>query len=150
MSCKNSRDHSYIPFSRLPPHSIPHGRASKSRKLTFVQRHYFADKDPYIQRSGFPSSHVQMWELDNIEGRVLKNLCFRTVVLEKTLENPLDCKESKSVNRKGNQPWIFIGRTVAEALILWPPDEEPSHWKRPWCWERLKAKGEGGSRGWDG
>ena len=73
-----------------------------------------------------------------------KLLCWRR------LESPLDCKEIKPVSPKGNQPWIFIGRTVAEALILWPPDEEPSHWKRPWCWERLKAKGEGGSRGWDG
>ena len=79
--------------------------------------------------------------------------CFWTMVLEKTLESPLDCKQIKSLNPKGTQPWIFIGNTAAEAEvpILWPPDEKsPSHWKRPWCWERLKAGGEGDDRGWDG
>ena len=65
-----------------------------------------------------------MWELENKEGWALKNWCFWTVVLEKTFESPLDCKEIKSVNPKGNQPWIFTGRTDAEAEIpiLWPPD----------------------------
>ena len=77
---------------------------------------------------------------------------FWTVVLEKTLESPLDCKEIQSVHPKGNQPWIFIGRTDAEAetSILWPPDRPLIHWKRPWCWERLKAGGERDDRGWDG
>ena len=70
---------------------------------------------------GFPSSHVQMWELDHKEGWVVNNWCF-WIVLEKTLESPLDCKEIKAVNPKGNQPWIFIGRTDAEAPVLWPPD----------------------------
>ena len=70
----------------------------------------------------FFSSHVQMWELDNKKGRVLKNWCFWTAVLEKTLESLLDSKEIKPVNHKENQPWIFIGRTEAEAPILWPPD----------------------------
>ena len=72
----------------------------------------------------FSGSHVQMWELDHKEGRTLKNWCFWTVVLEKTLESPLDCKEIKTIDPKGNQPWIFIGKTVAaaEASILWPPD----------------------------
>ena len=70
----------------------------------------------------FSSSYVWMWELDYKESRALKNWCFWTVVLEKTLESPLDCKEVKPVNHKGNQSWIFIGRTDAEALILWPPD----------------------------
>ena len=72
----------------------------------------------------FLSSHVQMWELDRKKGWSLKNWCFRTVVLEKTLESPLDCKEIKPVNPKGNQSWTFIGRTTAEAEvpILWPPD----------------------------
>ena len=80
-----------------------------------------------------------------------KSWCFWTVVLEKTLESPLDWKEIKTVSSKGNQPWIFIGRTDAEVPIFWPPDEkEPSHWKRPWCWERLRAGGEGDVRGWDG
>ena len=70
-----------------------------------------------------------------------------------TLENPFVCKEIKSVNPKGNQPWIFTGRTdaEAEAPVLWPPDANSSlTGKRPWCWERLKAKGEEGDRGWDG
>ena len=72
----------------------------------------------------FSSSQVWMWELDHKEGWVLKNQCFWTKVLEKTLESPLDCKEIKPVNPKGNQPWVFIGRTddEAEALILCPPD----------------------------
>ena len=65
-----------------------------------------------------------MWELDCEEGGALKNWCFWTVVLEKTLTSPLDSKEIKPVNPKGNQPWIFIGKTDAEALVLWPPDEK--------------------------
>ena len=77
---------------------------------------------------------------------------FQIVVLEKTLESPLDCKEIKTVNPKGNKYWICIGRTDPEAeyQILWSPDAELTHWQRPWCWERLKAKGEGGDRGWNG
>ena len=88
------------------------------------QRHYFADKGLYGQSYGFSSSHVQMWKLDHKESWVLKNWCFWTVVLEKTLESPLDCKEIQPVHPKGDQPWIFIERTDAEAEIpiLWPPD----------------------------
>ena len=80
----------------------------------------------YNQNYGFSSSHVWMWELDHREGSVLKNWWFWTVVLGKTLESPLDCKEMKPVNTKGNQSWIFIGRTDAEAEtpIRWPPDEK--------------------------
>ena len=76
------------------------------------------------QKYGFSSSHVWMWELDHKEDWETKNWCFRTVVLEKTLDSPLDSKEIKPVNPKGNQPWIFIERTdtEAEAPILWPPD----------------------------
>ena len=87
-------------------------------------RHYFADKGPYSQSYGFSSSHVWMWELDHKEGWAPKNWCFWTVVLEKRLESPLDCKEIKPVHPKGNQSWIFTGRTdaEAEAPILWPPD----------------------------
>ena len=94
-----------------------------------------------------------MWELDFKEGEAPKNWCFLIVVLERTTESPLDSKESKPVNPKGNQPWIFIGKTDAEseALILWPPDTKNwLTWKRPWCWETLKAGGEGDDRGWDG
>ena len=79
------------------------------------QRHCFANKGPSSQRYGFSSSHIWMWELDHKEGRALKNWCFWTVVLEKTLESPLDYKKIKPVDPKGNQPWIFIGRTDAEA-----------------------------------
>ena len=77
-----------------------------------------------IQTTGFSISHVWMWELDHKESWVPKNWCLWTVVLEKTLKSPLDYKEIKPVNPKGCQPWIFIGRTVAEteAPILWPPD----------------------------
>ena len=88
------------------------------------QRHHFANKGPSSQSYGFSSNYVWMWDLDHKEGWVVKNWCLRTVVLEKTLESPLDCKEIKLVNPDGNQPWIFIGRTDAEAKapILWPPD----------------------------
>ena len=101
---------------------------------------------------GFSSSHVWMWELDHKEGWELKNWCFRTVVLEKTLESPLDGKEIKPVSPKGNQPLIFIGRTDAEAPIFWPPDvksqligKDPDGGK-DW---RSKAGEEGDDRGWD-
>ena len=90
-----------------------------------------------------------MWELDH-KGWALKNWCFWTTVLEKTLESPLDYKEIKPVNLKGNQSCLFIGRTDAEAetpvLTLATWYEELTHWKRPWCWERLKAGGEGDNR----
>ena len=88
------------------------------------QRHYFANKGPSSQSYGFPSSHVRMWELHYEESWALKNWCFWNMVLEKTLESLLNCKEIKPVNPKGNQSWIFIGRTDAEteASILWSPD----------------------------
>ena len=90
----------------------------------------------------FPSSHVQMWELDYKESWVLKNWCFQVVVLEKILESPLDNREIKPVNPKRNQPWTFIGRCwrwSSNTLATWC--EELTHWKRPWSWERVKAKG---------
>ena len=116
------------------------------------QRHYFANKGPSSQSFGFSSSHVWMWELDHKERWAPKNWCFWTVVLGKTLESPLDYKEIQTVHPKVNQSWIFIGRTDAEAemLILQPPwCKELAHWKRPWCWERLKVRREGNDRGWD-
>ena len=79
------------------------------------QRHYFANKGPSNQGYGFSSGHVWMWELDCEESWAPKNWCFWTVVLEKTLENPLDCKEIQQVNSKGDQPWVFIGRNDAKA-----------------------------------
>ena len=98
------------------------------------QRHYFANKGLSSQSYGFPSSHVWMWELNHKEGWAPKNWYFLTAVLEKTLESRLDCKEIKPVNPKGNQSWIVIGRTNAEAKtpILWPPDAKRWHiWKDP-------------------
>ena len=91
--------------------------------LNKQQRHHFANKGLSSQSYGFSSSHVQMWELDYKESWALKNWCFWSVVLEKTLERPLNCKEIQPVNPKGNQSWTFIGRTDAEAAtpILWPP-----------------------------
>ena len=88
------------------------------------QRHYFANKGPSGQGYGFSSGHVWMWELDCEESWEPKNWCFWTVVLEKTLESPLDCKEIQPVHPKGDQSWVFIGRTDAEAEtpVLWPPD----------------------------
>ena len=108
-------------------------------QLIKKQRHHSANKGPYCQNHGFSRSHVQMWELDHKEGWAPKNWCFWIVVLEKTLESPLDRKEIKSVNPKGNQPWIFIGRTDAEAPMLWPPYVN-IQLIRPWCWERLKER----------
>ena len=87
-------------------------------------RHYFINKCPYCQSYGFSSSPIWMCELDNKKGWSPKNRFLQTVVLEKTLESPLDCKEIQPVNPKGNRSWIVIGRTdaEAEAPILWPPD----------------------------
>ena len=88
-----------------------------------MQRHYFANKCPSSQGYGFSCGHVWMWELDCEESWALKKWCFWTVVLEKTLESPLDWKEIQPVHPKGNQSWVFIGRTdaKAETPILWPP-----------------------------
>ena len=92
--------------------------------LNKKQRHHFANKDLSSQSYGFSSGHVWLWELDRKESWALKNWCFWTVVLQKTLESPLDCKEIHPVHLKENQSWVFIGRTdaEAEAPILWPPD----------------------------
>ena len=122
----------------------------KPRQCIKRQRHFFADKGLYSQSYCFSSSHVWMWEMDHKEGWVPKNWCFWIVVLEKTLESPLDSKEIKPVNPKGNQPWIFTARTDAKV-------EAPTHGHliqransgRSCCWERLRA-GEGDDREWDG
>ena len=94
----------------------------QSRQHIKKQRHYFANKDPSSQGYGFSSSHVWMWELDYKESWVPKNWCFWTVVLEKTFESPLDCKEIQPVHPRGDQSWVFIGRIDIEIPILWPPD----------------------------
>ena len=94
---------------------------NQTRKQIIKQRHHFVNKVPSSQGYGFSSSHVWLWELDHKESWVLKNWCFWTVVLEKTLENPLDCKEVESAHPIGDQSWVFIGRTDVESQtpILW-------------------------------
>ena len=109
------------------------GKKLWPRQPVKKQRHYFANKGLSSQSYGFSSSHVWMWELDNRESWVLKNWCFWTLVLVKTLKSPLDCKEIKLVNPKGNQSWIFIGRTDAEAgtPVFWPDMNTWLIWKDP-------------------
>ena len=117
------------------------------------QRHYFVNKGPSSQGYGFSSSHVWMWELDHKESWAPKNWCFWTMELEKTLESPLDCKEIQPVHPKGNESWIFIGRTDAEAEtpILWPPDAKNwLIWKDPDAGKDWWLGVEGDDRGWDG
>ena len=91
-----------------------------------------------------------MWELDCEESWTRKNWWFWTVVLEKTLESPLDCEEVQLVHSKGDQSWVFIGRTDAKSCEVNSSCEELTYWKRPWCWEGLGAGGKGDNRGWDG
>ena len=127
------------------------------------QRHYFANKGPSSHGYGFSSGHVWMWELDCEESWVPKNWCFWTMVLEKTLESPLDCKEIQPVLPKGISPGCslkglmlklklqYFGHLMQrieceELTFQW----RSFHWKRPCCWERLKVGGEGNNRGWDG
>ena len=121
------------------------GSYDQPRQHIKKQRHYFTNKGPSSQGYGFSSGHVWMWELDYKESWVPKNWCFWTVVLEKTLESPLDCKEIQPVHPKTDQSWVFIG------CWSWnSKSEELTHLKRSGCWERLRAWGEGDNRGWDG
>ena len=123
-------------------------KTDKPRQSIKKQRYHLADKGLNTQSCGFSSIHVWMWEFDHKEVWVPKNWCFWTVVLEKILESPLACKEMKPVNPKGNQPWIFIGRTDAEAPILGPPDA-----KSQLIWMMLGKMGgkrRRGSREWIG
>ena len=122
----------------------------QSRQLIKKQRHYFSNKGSSSQSYGFFSSYVWMWELEYKESWALKNWCFWTAVLEKTLESPLDSKAIQPVHAKGNQSWIFIGRTDAEAetTILWPPDVK--NWligKDPDAREDWRQEVEGDNRG---
>ena len=107
---------------------------------------------PTSQRYDFSSNHEWMWELDYKESWAPKNWYFWTVVLEKTLKSPLDSKEIQPVHSKGDQSWVFIGRTDSEAKtpILWPPHVKSWLIGKDWCWEGLWAGGEGDDRGWDG
>ena len=107
----------------LPRSSLSPPAPNPSWQHIKKQRHYFADKCPSRQSYGFSSSLLWLWELDYKESSVLKNWCFWIVVLEKTLESPLDCKEIQPVHSEGDQPWDFFGRNdaEAEAPVLWPP-----------------------------
>ena len=119
--------------------------------LTHIQQKDF--KGPFSQSYGFFSSHVWMWELDHREGWVPKNWCFWIVVLEKTLESPLTSplEEIQPVHPKGNQFWIFIGKTDAEATILWPPDAKKQLIRKdPDAGKDWRQSGERGGREWDG
>ena len=126
------------------------------RQQITKQRHYFTNKGPFHQGYGISSNHVWMWELDYKESWVLKNWCFWTVVLEKRLESPLDCKEIQpSYVHPSNEHLglIFIGRTDIEAdtPVLWPPDGK--NWltrKDPDAGKDWRVGREGDDRGWDG
>ena len=125
----------------------------KPRQCVKKQTYYFLYKGLSSQSYGFSSSQIWMWVLDHKEGWELKNWYLQTVVLEKPLESSLDSREIKSVHPIGDQSWVFIGRTDVEAqasntLTIW--SEKLTHWKRPCCWEREKAGGEGDDRGQDG
>ena len=119
------------------------GRKAMTNLDSILKSRDIIDKGSSSQNYGFSHSHVWMWELDYKESWAPMNWCFSTVVLEKTFESPLDCKEIQPVHPKGNQSWIFIGRTDAEAEtpILWPPDMK--NWLtgkvpdigRDWRWE---------------
>ena len=123
----------------------------KPRQHIKKQKYYFADKGPSSQSYDFPSSQVWLWELDYKESWAPKSWCFWTVVLENTLKSPLEYKKIQPVNpRKSvlnihwkDWCWSWNSNTLATRC------EELTHWKRPWCWQRLKA-GEGDDRGWDG
>ena len=94
----------------------------KPRQCFKKQTHHFVNRGPYNQSCGFPNNHVWIWEFNHKEGWVLKNWCFWTLMLEKILDSSLDSKEFKPVTTKGNQAWIFTGKTDVEARIFWPYD----------------------------
>ena len=128
------------------------GNLWKPRQHIKKHRHHLVDKSLHNQIYVFSSSHVWMWELDHKEDWEPKNWCLPTVVLDKTLESPLNFKEIWAANPKGNQPWIFIRRTdvEAEALILWSCDAKSQLIGRDsGGWERFMVKGEKGGRWWD-
>ena len=124
------------------------GRKAMTNLDSILKRREFnADKGLSSQGYGFSSTHVWMWELDHKESWALKKWCFWTVVIEKTLESSLACKKTQPVYPNIHWKdwcWSWNSNTLA---TWW---EELTHWKRPWCWERLKVGGEGDDRGWDG
>ena len=123
--------------------------SDKPRQHIKKQRHYFADKGPSSQSYGFSSGHVWMWELDHKESWTPKNWLFWTVVLEKTPESPLDCKEIKPVNPKGNNSWShwkdWCWSWSSNTFAIWY--EELIHWKNPWCWKDWRQEEKGSTEG---
>ena len=123
-------------------------KKSYDKPRQHIKSNDFANKDLYSQSYGFSSGHVWMWEMDHKEGWAWKNWCFWTVVLEKTLQSPLDSKEIKPVNPKGNKH--SLERLMLKLQYFGHLMQRVNHWKRPWCWVRLRARGEGGDSGWNG
>ena len=128
-------------------------RKAMTKLDSILKRRDITDKGLSSQSYGFSSSHVWIWELDYKASWTPMNWCFWTVVLEKTLESPLDCTEIQPVHPKRKsvlsvnwKDWCWSWNS--NTLAIWC--EEPTHLKRPWCWERLKVGGEGDDRGWDG
>ena len=141
-------------YSHEVKRCLLHGRkaiTNLDRQHIKKQRHYFANKGLYNQSYGFFSSHVQIWELDNKKVWALKNWCLLTEVLEKTLESPLDSKEINQAILKEINPeysyWKDWCCWSSNTLATWY--KELIHWKRLWCWERLKGEGEGDDRWWN-
>ena len=143
------------PMDCSPPGSFVHGifqAMTKPRQHIKKQRRYFANKGLYSQSYGFFSSHVWMWELDNKNICASKSWWLWTVVLEKTLESPFDCKEIQPVNPKGNQPWIFIGRIDAEveAPVLCHLMQRADSLEKTLMLGKIEGRKRRGDGGWDG
>jgi len=143
----------YLPFGRKAMMHLD--SVLKSRDITLPTKVHLVKaliKNYWQKTTGFSSGHAWMWELDYKESWALKNWCFRTVVLEKTLESPLDCKDIQPVNFKGNKSWIFIGKTDAEAETpkLWPLMWRTDSLEKTLMLGKMKAGGEGDDKGWDG
>ena len=124
----------------------------KPRQCIQKQRHHFADKVSYSQTCGFSGSHEWMWELDHKEGWMPKNWCFWAMVLEKALGSPLECKEIKPVNPKGNQSWIFIRRADSEVKLQYFGHlmQRANSFEKALMLGKIEAGGGGDDRGWDG
>ena len=142
----DSRNHCRWWLSREIKRHLLLGRKAMASLDSILKSKDIANKGPSSQSYGFSSSHVWMWELDHKESWVLKNWCFWTVVLERTLESPLDCKEIQPVHPQGDQSWVFTGRSDVEdkTPILWPPDAKNwLIWKGPdagkdWRWKEKR------------
>ena len=122
----------------------------KPRECIKKQRYHFANKSPYIQGYGLSSSHVQMWELENKKGWVPNNWCLWTAVLEKTFESPLATRRSNQSILQEIRAEYSLEGLMLKLKLQYFGHLMQTHWKTPWCWERLKAGGEGDDRGWDG